>query len=225
MAELLVIVPSRGRPEAVKALKHAWNNTTGGESELLIAVDDDDPKLEEYQSMASLEGLRLRVGPRKRLGPTLNEVALEEANNYPYLGFMGDDHRPLSMYWDSHYIAFLHMYHFVYGDDRLQGENLPTQIAMRSDVVKALGYMSPPTLVHMYIDDAWKAWGLGIDSIKYDPHVIIEHLHPVAGKAPQDELYTEVWAYMEPDSQRWREYRDSGRLAEDIEKLKNYGRD
>lgn len=225
--ELLVIVPSRDRPEAVAGLWRAFLDTAPAKADLLIAVDNDDPKISDYLAAvaeADTRRFQIRVGERLRLGGTLNETALEYADIYYSLAFMGDDHRPRTHGWDEKYIEALEDHLFVYGDDLLQRENLPTQVAMRSEVITTLGYMSPPTLVHMFIDDAWKAWGNGT-RIKYLPDVVVEHLHPAAGKAQQDALYAEVWAHMEPDSLRWQEYNSSGQLAADIDKLRGLLRD
>lgn len=189
-------------------------------SDLILAIDDDDPCLAEYLRLVDLYSVKVRVGKRLRLGGTLNAVALEYADQYQYLGFMGDDHRPRTLGWDVQYVEALKSHLFVYGNDLLQGENLPTQAAMRSSVVKTLGYMSPPVLTHMFIDNAWKAWGEGVGSIKYLPDVIVEHLHPAAGKALTDHRYDEVWEYMDPDSKKWQEYNDSGDLQADVDKLK-----
>lgn len=220
MSELLVIVPTRSRPQVVTDLRNAFYDNSAGAASLLLAVDDDDPALSEYLSIAELYGIQIRVGKRLRLGGTLNEVALEYADKYPYLGFMGDDHRPRTFGWDSHYVQVLKSKLFVYGDDLLQGEGLPTQVAMRSSVVTTLGYMCPPGLIHMFLDDAWKAWGYGAESIQYLPEVVVEHLHPSNGKGVTDRQYEEVWQLMEPDSIRWREYSGTNSLFEDIHKLK-----
>jgi hypothetical protein len=220
VSELLIIVPTRGRPQVIADLWSSFEATSHGAASLLLAVDNDDPLLLEYIKVAATYSLQMTVGQRLRLGGTLNEVALQEADNYPYIGFMGDDHRPRSADWDVEYVEALKSNLFVYGNDLLQKENLPTQVAMRSSVVKTLGYMSPPGLVHMFIDNAWKAWGDGTGSIKYLPDVVVEHLHPAAGKASEDSNYQEVWKLMEPDSVKWREYSESNALATDIYKLK-----
>jgi hypothetical protein len=134
---------------------------------------------------------------------------------------MGDDHRPRTSGWDTQYLEALKSNLFVYGNDLLQGINLPTQVAMRSSVVSTLGYMCPPGLIHMFLDDAWKAWGYGSDSVQYLPEVIIEHLHPSVGKTAEDSQYREVWQLMEPDSIKWREYSETNTLFSDIQKLRS----
>jgi hypothetical protein len=134
------------------------------------------------------------VGPRLRLGPTLHKASAGFASRYPMLGFMGDDHRPRTPGWDAAYVEALTEMGtgIVYGDDLLQGERIPTQVAMTSDIVEAMGGMAPGGLVHMYLDDLWKAVGERLGCLRYLPDVVVEHLHPAAGKARWDDRYAEV---------------------------------
>jgi hypothetical protein len=80
----------------------------------------------------------------------------------------------------------------AYGNDLLQGERLPTMIAMTSDIVKALDGMVPPKMKHLYLDNFWKKLGQDLGALTYLDHVIVEHMHPIAGKAEWDEGYKEV---------------------------------
>lgn len=193
---MLVIVPSRGRPDNVAALIKVFGETRSY-ANLLIVVDDDDELLERYQLLfeTAPAWAALAVTPRKRLGPTLNEYALEHAPLYDIIGFMGDDHRPRTHHWDQRMaggIAHVGGIGLAYGNDLIQGINLPTAVWMSSCIVETLGYMVPPGMVHLYLDDFWKALGLRIERLAYAHDVIIEHMHPVAGKAPWDERYAEV---------------------------------
>ena len=43
MADLVVVVPSRGRPARARALVEAFEATCTADTELVFAVDEDDP--------------------------------------------------------------------------------------------------------------------------------------------------------------------------------------
>ena len=201
---MLVIVPSRGRPHNIGRLIDAWR-TTGARATLLVAVDDDDPTLPTYRRIMEptndeeRQAFQLHVGPRLRLAGTLNELANERVAragtlDHDIIGFMGDDHKPVTVGWDDHIEAAFsdRGLGVVYGNDCIQGPNLPTAVFMSAAIIRALGYMVPPGLVHMYLDNTWKVWGEGMGRLTYLPHVIIEHLHPIAGKAEWDDRYVEV---------------------------------
>jgi hypothetical protein len=195
MTDLVVIVPSRGRPEAARALATAFADTCTADTQLVLALDADDTTLDQYPA-----GPTQFVGETKSMVEALNGAAAAYADALfgmtpPFaLGFMGDDHRPRTRGWDTTYLDTLSAVGtgIVYGNDLLQGRNLPTQCAMTADIVRALGYMAPPALRHMYVDNFWLELGRAADCIRYLPDVIVEHRHPVAGKAEWDEGYRRV---------------------------------
>ena len=222
-ADLLVIVPTRGRPHNAEALWQAWRDTSSGAADLLFAVDDDDPMLRHYQDVIGrMPGVLLHVGPRLRMVGTLNAVAVANASKYRFLGFLGDDHRPRSTGWDQRFCECLSGgTGIVYGNDLLQGENMPTAVAMTSDIVTALGYMAPPSMVHLCADLCWLEWGKAIDRITYLPDVVIEHVHPALGKAPMDVGYEDANSpgRMSGDSAAYFTYM-ADRFHDDVAKLK-----
>jgi hypothetical protein len=194
--ELVVVVPTRARPHAARELVETFDATCTANTHLLFVVDSDDPNREEYGAVPgrrtvlespapSNMGLALACGVSYVLSLTSGPFAI---------GFMGDDHRPRTKGFDRFYIDALRELGtgIVYGDDLLQGERIPTQVAMTTDIVRALGHMAPPTLIHMYFDDYWKELGTRAGCIRYLPDVVVEHMHPLAGKAEWDPGYERV---------------------------------
>ncbi|NML55376.1 hypothetical protein HHL19_16530 [Streptomyces sp. R302] len=219
--DLLVIVPTRSRPDSVPQLLTAWRET-GATADLLFAIDEDDPRRDDYLAH---KGAQFTVGPRLRLVGTLNDVAVGQAPRYRYLAFMGDDHRPrpADRPWDARIRECLSGGPgIVYGNDLLQGENMPTAVAMTSDIVTALGYMAPPSMIHLCVDLVWKDWGTGMGRITYLPDMIIEHLHPANGKAELDPGYEECnsTAMVDHDNAAYHAYRDGGGLNTDLTRLR-----
>jgi len=214
VTDLLMIVPSRGRPQNIAALLSAWAETTTGDTELWIALDDDDPTLSESLTVCSsmewpaepVHPPRWIVQPRLRLAGTLNAlaVAAAETGQYKAIGFMGDDHRPRTKHWDAMFSAALDALGtgLVYGNDLIQGAALPTAVAMTADIIATLGYMVPPGLVHLYADTAWLELGKAIAKARYLPEVVLEHMHPIAGKAAEDAGYREANAPEQYESDR-----------------------
>jgi hypothetical protein len=202
MPDLVVIVPSRGRPEAAVALVQHFADTCTGGTRLLFAIDESDPTAERYAEATGVlpPGHRVIVNvlycPSTSMVEALNAAAGSAAwygGEYA-IGFMGDDHRPRTYGWDSAYLAALRELGtgIVYGNDLLQGERLPTQCAMTADIVRALGYMAPPMLRHMYVDNFWMDLGSAAGCLRYLPDVIVEHVHPLGGKVAWDEGHKRV---------------------------------
>jgi hypothetical protein len=202
MPDLVVVVPSRGRPAAIGELIGACMATCTGRTRGVVAVDRDDPALPEYERVVQAAGgptagVTLHVGPGGSMVAALNAAAMAvlDGPSRPYaLAFLGDDHRPRTRGWDQAYVDALRGLRsgLVYGDDGLQGEALPTQVAMTTDIVAALGWMAPPTLTHLAVDNWWLALGQRAGCIRYLPGVVVEHLHPYAGKGEWDEGYRRV---------------------------------
>lgn len=212
---MLVIVPTRGRPENIVRLDNAISDTLT-DIDVCYCVDDDDPNLAGYVKT----GIPLLCGPRKRLVGTLNEVALKFAWEYDIIGFLGDDVLPKTERWDD-----IIRHNFVenmvaYGNDGHQGEGLPTGVFLDARIIRILGYMVPPTFIHLFADNYWKALGEALGTLTYLPDLDMEHLHPYAGKAEHDQTYAEanagpVW---ENDERAFNEY-VTHFLANDVERL------
>jgi hypothetical protein len=199
MADLVVIVPSRGRPGSVDQLVAAFEETCAAATRLLFALDLDDPTRPEYEDAivaAKPERVRLEYAAfytTSMVGALNAAVEFIKFREPKAIGFMGDDHRPRTKGWDAAYLeALAARPGLVYGNDLVQGESLPTQVAMSADLVRALGHMAPPTLTHLYVDNYWLALGQAADCITYLPDVVVEHLHPSAGTAPVDDGYLRV---------------------------------
>lgn len=231
MTPLTMLVPTRGRPANLARLWQAFVGTCEYETHLVALVDTDDPELSAYQDLAGQ--LRdelyfcLEIGPRIRLGPTLNQAGPKWATRSEAVGFMGDDHLPRTIGWDARYLEELEALGtgLVYGNDLVQREALPTQIAMTSDVILATGHMVPTGAVHLWLDNAWLALGRALDAISYLPDVIVEHLHPIAGRASWDAGYAEcnTDALMDADRrvfEAWRKHE----LPRWVQQIKEYER-
>lgn len=228
MSSLAVIVPTRGRPQAVAELAQAWADTNT-EATLVLGLDDDDPALHDYglaveRAGVEYPGVRIEVvtGPRLRMIGTLNAIAVDYAMRYDCIAFLGDDHRPRGDRPLERLVKGLHgRTGIAYGDDLYQGEAMATAVVMSSDIIRALGYMCPTTFQHLKADVVWVVWGAAIKRLSYDETCIIEHVHPYLGKAAWDEGYADAnsdatWAH---DDEAYHQYMTGGGFHADVEKL------
>lgn len=223
MRDLVIIIPVLGRPHSVAPLWETWQATTDS-AHMVMAVDEDDPTLEDYRAATASTNIELRVGPSEWTAPKLNSVVREYQGRYRYIGFWGDDNRPRTPGWDTTFTTELSRLGtgLVYANDLLQGENLPCSVAMTSDIPHTLGYMAFPGALHLCIDVAWKAWGQGLDRLTYLPDVVVEHLHAANGKAPVDDTYRKGNSEerVREDSAAYYTYRDN-QLPADLESLRS----
>lgn len=218
---LIVIVPTRGRPQSAGRLIEAWR-ATSAEARLVFAIDDDDAESRAYADVIG-ESAQLVCAPRMRMGPTLNYWSRVYAEDHFAVGFMGDDHVPRTSRWDALFLEELRRrpVSIVYGNDLYAREIVPTAVAMTSNIIRTLGFMVPPLQRHLFIDNFWRDLGNALGCLTYRDDIVIEHLHPVAGKSEWDVSYVEnnsstTWSH---DELMYKLYSER-HLAIDVAKLR-----
>ena len=179
-----LICPTRGRPHNAARLARSIVDTST-RADLILVLDDDDEK--NYERIG---GVQYVIGPRHGFVSSAN-LGLQATRDYRYLGCVGDDVVFRTEGWDE--IFMHHIQEFgpaiCYGNDLFQGEKLPTHWFLSATIARTLGWIALPELVHLFADNVWLVLGRAIDRLKYFDDVIIEHLHPVCGKARYDDVY------------------------------------
>jgi hypothetical protein len=209
---ILVIVPSRGRPERLSYMLGEALSLSGGTADFAVCTDEDDTS--GYADPGSSRVLWFRGRRRSMCAWTNWAAAHPRACRYGYLASLGDDHVPRTQDWDGKLAAAISGTGIAYGDDLHQGEDLPTAPVISRDITDALGWMCLPGLASKYCDDAWKILGGGAGCLTYVPEVIIEHVHPDAGKAPQDATYADGNDAYEDDGRVFRAWSRAGAAAD-----------
>jgi hypothetical protein len=203
MRDLLVIVPSRGRPANVTRLVQALAQTMDSSAELALGLDDDDVTLPDtYDAVAAAPfPVSLHTGSRNTWAGWTNDIAVSAARKFRALCSLGDDHVPLTPGWDARLIEAIDRAGgtgFSYANDLLQGYRLPTAVMVSSDIVRALGWLCQPSLKHYFADNVWMALGEAAQCITYLPFVAIEHQH-AARTGKFDATYSEASASWQAD--------------------------
>jgi hypothetical protein len=219
--DLLVITPTRGRPGRLTEMLDGTLALSRAQTDIAVACDADDPASAGYADLRWRDNERViwYTGPRQSVSGWVNQVALEQMHGYRALMVLCDDHIPRTEAWDSLLLDAIGQMGgtgIAYGDDLLQGANLPTAAMISSNIVAALGWMAEPGMKHYHIDNVWKDLGEGAGCLAYLPGVILEHCHPFAGKASYDVTYTEE-SNLGPHDQaaysRWCEERRAADVA------------
>lgn len=225
---LAMLIPSRQRPKAAWEAAYGALERAQGDTHIFVCVDgDDDPGYHDDAALMVPGVHRCYKSTRHGLVATLNRWGWAAADGklstepFTHIGFMGDDHRVRTPGWDLTLMETAGT-GLAYGNDLLQRSLLPTAIVMHADIVRALGRMAPPTLWHMYCDDYWLALGRAGNGhgvgITYRDDVVIEHLHPAAGKAQMDDSYnrTNSPQQFEADREAWRQFVLDGGVEADL---------
>lgn len=188
--DLTIYVPTKGRPSNALRLQEQFYRTTKLHSRIVFITSDNDKKLDQYSGLDQC----ITVSPAQAgfVSPLNLGYLVDRKQVYSYaVGFMGDDHLPRTDGWDEIFVNELIKLGtgFVYGRDGLQDAAIPTYIVMTSDIPLALGFMTLPSLMHLYADNFWLDLGSAINRISYIPEVYVEHMHPAVGKSISDAGY------------------------------------
>ncbi len=188
MADLVVLVPSRGRTAAGQDLLDAFNATVTGDTELVFVLASDDEDQSNYPTEAA-QYLSSGSTLVERLNEAASAFARGDLGDPPAgIAVLFDRHRPRTNGWDqglTNALASLGT-GFAYGDDLVQHEALPTACAMTTDLVSALRYIAPFGLTHSFLDQFWLDIATEIDRLTYVPGVMVEDTDPPAGEDDAD---------------------------------------
>ena len=184
MKEVLVIVPTRGRPQRIQDFYNFFKMNSEI-SDLCLGIDEDEKDIYPNYFEAIYD-----INPNMKLCPKLNAISKKYVDQYKYICFMGDDVKVATKGWDVMLTEPLKdKIGISYGNDLLQGANLPNTIMVNSEFIKTLGFMAPPFIDHFYIDNFYRDTGYVLKILHYFADVILEHMHPAAGKAEIDDTY------------------------------------
>jgi hypothetical protein len=182
----VLVIPSRARPSRMLDCARAATATARGDIRIVCLIDSDEPYASEYHWIPDIE---VDTAPRTSMVDRLNQGAMKYAPWHEHVVSIGDDHTCVTEGWDLTLAAAAGPTGIAYGDDLLMHEALPTGVLLSSRIIEALGYMGPPELHHLYVDNFWRDLGASAGCLTYCPDVVIRHDHPNTGRVSWDETY------------------------------------
>lgn len=186
---LLVMCPSRGRPDRIKDMLASYDATKSIGTSLVIVLDNDDPKVNDYE----LTGRTVIVQNRHDVSKIYNFL-VGKYNKHKYYCAINDDMVFRTNGWDDILIGEIEKnggWGIAFGDDRIHSGRLqrPTNTVISGNIVRALGYIYPPELYALLGDVFLGDLGKALGRLYYRPDVVIEHKHYCANTAPNDDTY------------------------------------
>lgn len=179
------ILSSLARPKRLAQMiaSYAWS----GEN-VLLALYSGDECLVEYTRMHLPDGWRIETVDVLRNGPTYDEILRRYPDEGCY-GFLADDVlldvpgmlRELEREAGDWNVA--------YANDQHHEDRICTMPCLGGNLVRAVGYLAPKTILHSAIDCAWHEIGRCLGRLRYRADLTYTHLHPLFGTGPWDETY------------------------------------
>ena len=183
------ILTSLGRPDRIRKVVDSYD--WGGQSRVILALYDGDKRLQEYMVQKWPNGWQIKTVNMRGNGPTYNDI-FERYPNEKCYGFLADD----AILDEQGMLRQLEEeagdWNISYSNDKHWGGRLPTMPCIGGALARAVGYLSPPGLLHYAIDNAWGEIGQRLHCLRYRADLTYTHLNPVWGTAPDDSTYQ--WA-------------------------------
>lgn len=226
VADLAVLVPSRGRPENLERLIRAVHDTAKGRTHVIAGVDQDDPRLRAYtrlRSTVTLPGDTIHTSAERRnLVQWTNRLAHLTKGQYRYYASLGDDMIPRTPGWDLKLMGAIEEDFggtgIAYPWDGIR-DDIPEAWLISADLVDALGWAMLPTLQHFYNDNVWADLGHGARCIRQLRGVVVDHANVGTGRAVVDQTALDNGTKIEADKAAYEAWCRSER-AGDVEKVK-----
>lgn len=191
------LLPSRCRPANLARFFDAYRKTGGSTPGLVLLGPSDDarshaPNENPYPALPLGWSYVICAGDRQ--GEKIAEV-WDQIKDCAWFGLIGDDCVPETAGWDKALVGGLSpSVHIVSCDD---GWQAPTRIGncwvMSGEIVRALGYIFPPPLQHLYVDDLWETIGREAKVWRVNMLVRVAHRHVLKGEAEADETHRGVY--------------------------------
>lgn len=219
----VIVIPTRTRPQRLtKTLESVIQKS--GSSDIVVAIDEDEKEL-----YPRVENIIYDVGPAPEpnhigVNAKLNRLANQFKDDYDYLLFVADDVIIQSNKWDNTLIKAIS--DIKYGISHPSESNHDARLLPSNGtcfdlrIVRTLGYLAPPTIKHLYIDNFWKRLGTDLGTLKFVPKVKIDHNHFTKDQSLVDPLYLQTNARVryEQDRQAFEIYIDH-QLKHDVAKI------
>ena len=188
-----ILLPSRGRPDNIVRLANSIFETASdpSEIEIIIRLDEDDPKLNEYMDNPPKQTTYF-TGPRLVLSELWNEC-YKKANG-DILMHSGDDIVFKTWGWDDKVRNAFDTYSdkivFVYGNDGsgVHDGKFGTHGFIHRKWAETVGYFVPPYFSSDY-NDTWLNDVAKMINRHHHIDILTEHMHPDFGKGLLDQTH------------------------------------
>lgn len=194
-AELVILVPVLGRPQNVDPLLASIRETTPGARVLFLADPGDE---EEHRAIERAGGEMLIVEHANYAKKINSGIAATEE---PLIFQGADDLRFHPGWLDAAKAKLADGIGVVGTNDLLSKRVMAGEHSTHSLITREytrLGTIDDPTKVlhegypHEFVDDEFIETAKKRGAFAHAPDAVVEHLHPWAGKAPLDGLYSKA---------------------------------
>ena len=202
------LLPTRGRLGNLRRfLSAAREMGTSASGWILVNNDELLSRADEYDTVMRLApmGWTLRGVAASSYGEALRAV-WDDVKDLKWVGLVSDDLVPCTSTWDVQLLAGLQGWNFVSSNDGWQAPNRMHGAAVFSgDLLRAVGYLFPDGLDHIFHDDLWEMLGRETGCWQVRMDIMVRHLHEALQgvRGPTMDPTSELWKHDEAWFKDW----------------------
>lgn len=204
----MFILPTRNRLGNLKRFVSAAREMGTRMPGLVVVNQDDwDEHKEQYERLKGLfpENWDYKIVTADCYGEAVRQV-WSTVEHGPWIGLVSDDLVPSTANWDEKLVSRLRGWNVVYSNDGWQAPaRMHGAIVWSGDLARAVGYIFPPKLKHIFHDDLWET--LGRETGCAHPHmdIMCKHLHEsLEGiRGPSMDPTSDLWKHDEAVFKEW----------------------
>lgn len=213
-----LLIPSLNRPARVQRLAESYV-ATSAEVPTLVLVDNNDPSLIEYFNLKLPLNWAIMLTQGVSMGDKVRAI-WPIVSKLEFTMLANDDHVFKTDRWDVKVAAALRATNgMVSTADGWTDERnaLPKGLtAWSGDLLRAVGYIFPKGLNHMFIDNIWRDIGLGAECWDVLDQVVVEHEHATRDEKWKDSTHLKSESFFHADAGRYMGWRNGSEYVQAI---------
>jgi hypothetical protein len=217
---LLVMIPTRSRPEQCKRLIESFDKTTD-DADLLFLTDADD---DSYEGMDWKGHACIVTDPRPTMVQKLNSAAMQFIDDYDRMAWYADDNEFVTPHWDTLMQKTMDEMGgsgWVYSWDHRRYD-IPETWMVSTDIVREMGWFANPLMNLYYVADSIAIISKRASLLRFCREADIPHHHyEVDPDVKRDETYQEhERLFGARDQITWQAWSSSNQVAALVSRLR-----
>lgn len=205
----LWLLPTAHRVEQLRSLCQAMITMGVSTPGRILVQEDEYEELEELYTSIELPPKWYFISTtHSGLAAKCEEIfETNSLDDLDWVGIIADDNIPETVGWDTLLGAQANGYNIVASNDGWQAPTrLHGAVVFSIPLLRAVGYLSPPGLTHLYFDDVWETIGRETGMITWAMDVMVRHNH-VSITGQSDRTSAAVMSYREADEKAFSNWR------------------
>ncbi len=183
----MFLLPSLGRPHRLATFIESYRDCEETQPVYLV-LDANDPRLSEYQKLELPSSWKTKITTTKYCNKIGNEFFMEH-RNLRFYGALNDDVTLETYKGLTELVKHSEPFTICWPNDCGQESAYPCFFVVGGDLVRTIGYLAPPGLLHNGAEGMYLEIGKRLKLLRYHPEIILKHHHPAWNRGEQDETW------------------------------------